>query len=71
LFGGLCNLALVLRWNTPYINDLAFVFFTNVISDTLSLAFSYLPTVVLFTKITPFSVEATVFATLTGAYNFA
>lgn len=62
---------LVLRLNVPFINDLAFVFFTNIISDTLSLAFSYLPTVVLFTKITPFSVEATVFATLTGAYNFA
>lgn len=42
-----------------------------MISDTLALAFSFLPTVVLFTKITPRYIEATVFAFLTGAFNFS
>lgn len=53
------------------ISDLFFVIVNRIVSDTLGLAFSYLPTVVLFTKITPHYVEATVFATLTGAFNFS
>lgn len=52
-------------------SDLIFVIFARIVSDTLALAFSYLPTVVLFTKITPKYIEATVFATLTGAFNFS
>ena len=53
------------------ISDIAFVISTGIVSDTMSLAFSFLPTVVLFTKITPHKVEATVFACLTGAFNFS
>jgi uncharacterized membrane protein len=53
------------------ISDLVFVIINRTVSDTLGLAFSFLPTVVLFTKITPHYVEATVFATLTGAFNFS
>ena len=72
LLGCFFNLALVLRWNLLLgISDLAFVVLTGIISDTMSLAFSFLPTVVLFTKITPHKVEATVFACLTGAFNFS
>lgn len=52
-------------------NDLAFVVITSTFSQTMSLAFSYLPIVVLFTKITPHNVEATIFALLTGGFNFA
>lgn len=63
---------LVLRINVALgINDLVFVIVNRTVSDTLGLAFSFLPTVVLFTKITPHYVEATVFATLTGAFNFS
>jgi hypothetical protein len=72
LVGALFNLALVLRLNLLIgVNDLVFVVITGVISDTMSLAFSFLPTVVLFTKITPHHIEATIFATLTGAFNFS
>lgn len=63
---------LVLRINIVLgISDIVFVIFNRIVSDTLSLAFSFLPTVVLFTKITPHYVEATVFAMLTGAFNFS
>lgn len=37
----------------------------------MSLAFSFLPVLVLFTKITPHGVEASVFAMLTGLFNFS
>ncbi len=63
---------MVLRVNVALgIDDLVFVLINRIVSDTLGLAFSFLPTVVLFTKITPHYVEATVFATLTGAFNFS
>lgn len=62
----------VLRVNVALgINDLSFVALTSVFGDTMSLAFSLLPTVVLFAKITPNHIEATVFAMLTGAFNFS
>jgi hypothetical protein len=62
---------LVLRINVMLgINDLVFVVLTGIISDTMSLAFSFLPTLVLFSKITPLHIEATVFAMLTGIFNF-
>lgn len=72
LIGAIFNLLLVLRVNVYFgIDDLVFVLFNRIISDTLALAFSFLPTVILFTKITPHHVEATIFATLTGAFNFS
>lgn len=53
------------------ISDLAFIICTSSVVDTLSLAFSQLPTLVLFAKITPHHIEATVFAVLTGVFNLA
>jgi len=71
VIGCIINLLLVLRVNIMLgISDLAFVILTGIISDTMSLAFSFLPTLVLFSKITPFHIEATVFAMLTGVFNF-
>jgi len=62
----------VLRLNLSLgIDDLAFVILTSIFSDTASLAFSLLPSVVLFAKITPVHIEATIFALLTGAFNFS
>jgi len=62
----------VLRVNVALgINDLVFVIINRLFSDTLALSFSLLPTVVIMTQITPHHVEATVFATLTGAFNFS
>jgi hypothetical protein len=42
----------------------------QMISDTFSQVFCFLPAIILFTKITPHNVEATIFATLSGAFNF-
>ena len=53
------------------IDDLYYIIFTTFFSDTVSLAFSLLPTITLFAKITPHHIEATVFAMLTGAYNLS
>ncbi len=66
------NLAFVLRLNIALgINDLVFIVFTSIVTDTLGLAFSMLPMLVLFAKITPKNIEATVFAMLTGVFNLS
>jgi hypothetical protein len=62
----------VLRLNLSVgISDLQFTVLMSVFSGTAGLAFSLLPTLILFAKITPHHIEATVFAMLTGAYNLA
>jgi len=72
-FGGqLMNLVFVLRLNQKWfgVGDVAFTMVTTAVTDTLLLAFTQLPTLVLFVKITPAHIEATVFAVLTGVFNF-
>mmetsp|Transcript_13826 Transcript_13826/g.18787 ORF Transcript_13826/g.18787 Transcript_13826/m.18787 type:complete len:166 (-) Transcript_13826:99-596(-) len=60
----------VLRLNLALgISDLVFTIFTDVIAETLGLAFTNLPSMVLFAKITPHHIEATCFAFLTGTLN--
>ena len=60
------------RVNLDYgISDGHFVIITDVVLGTLSLAYSNLPTMVLFAKITPSHIEATCFAFLTGCVNFS
>ena len=53
------------------ISDLTFVIFSSMITDTLSTAFSQMPILVLFAKITPRNIEATVFALFTGVLNLS
>ena len=53
------------------ISDLVFVIVSSIITDTLSTAFSQLPVLVLFAKITPKNIEATVFALFTGILNLS
>ena len=53
------------------ISDIVFVIVSSVITDTLSTAFSQLPVLVLFAKITPKNIEATVFALFTGVLNLS
>lgn len=66
------NLAFVLRLNLALgISDIVFIVFTSIVTDTLGLAFSMLPMLVLFAKITPKNIEATVFAMLTGVFNLS
>lgn len=70
--GSLSSLIFALRINVMIgISDLAFIIFTSAVTDTFALAFSQMPTMVLFAKITPHQVEATVFAVLTGVFNFS
>ena len=53
------------------ISDLAFVIISSMVTDTLSTAFSQMPVLVLFAKITPRNIEATVFALFTGVLNLS
>ena len=70
--GQLMNLVFILRLNQRWfgISDVVFTMVTTSVTDTLVLAFTQLPTLVLFAKITPAHIEATVFALLTGVFNF-
>jgi len=70
--GSIFSLMFVLRLNIAWgISDIAFVMFTGIITDTFALAFSVVPPLVLFAKITPSHVEATMFAFLTSIINAA
>lgn len=73
LFGGLTSLIFVLRWNEPYlgIGDTTFIICTDFVVGTLGLAYTQLPIMILFSKITPPNIEATCFAFLTGTFNFS
>jgi len=61
-----------MRWNVQFgISDLVFIIFTDVVFGCLSLALNVLPCLALFAKITPPGIEGTIFAFLTGSWNFA
>lgn len=61
-----------MRWNIHFgISDLVFIIFTDVVFGCLSLALNVLPCLALFAKITPPGIEGTIFAFLTGSWNFA
>jgi hypothetical protein len=69
-----CSISLMfaMRLNLALgISDLAFVIVTSIITDTLSTAFNQMPVLVLFAKITPKNIEATVFALFTGILNLS
>lgn len=69
--GAAFGVALALRFNIMIgISDVAFVMFTNIVTETLSMGLLLLPSLILFAKITPMYIEATVYAILTGLYNF-
>lgn len=71
-FGCVTSLIFVMRWNLIVgISDLIFIIGTSVVTDILAMAFSHMPIMVLFAKITPKHIEATVFALLTGSNNLA
>jgi hypothetical protein len=65
-------LAFILRLNVTWlgINDVTYILCTTALTDTLLLGLTQLPTLVLFAKITPNHIEATIFAVLTGMFNF-
>jgi hypothetical protein len=71
-FSQIMNLGFILRLNVQWlgVSDVTYILFTTALTDTLLLGLTQLPTLVLFAKITPNHVEATVFAVLTGVFNF-
>jgi len=72
VLGCLITLVFAMRLNLSLgISDLTFVIVSSLITDTLSTAFSQLPVLVLFAKITPKNIEATVFALFTGVLNLS
>jgi len=71
IIGSFLNYCFAMRWNLAWgISDYAFIIFTDVVFGAITTAFSTLPVMALFAKITPKRVEGTVFAFLTGTANF-
>ena len=50
-------------------SDYLFLFLTDVVFSAIALAFTTLPLMSLFAKITPKRIEGTIFAFLTGTWN--
>lgn len=72
VFSSVISMIFVLRLNLLIgIGDLAFIILTDTVTSVLGLAFTQMPIMILFAKITPKNIEATVFAFLTGTSNFA
>jgi Na+/melibiose symporter-like transporter len=70
ILGAFLNYCFAMRWNVEIgISDYAFIIFTDVVFGAITTAFSTLPIMALFAKITPRRVEGTVFAFLTGTSN--
>ncbi len=64
------SLFIAMRWTIALgINDLVFLVLTGVVTETFGLAFSQLPILILFAKLTPKHVEASFYALLTGLFN--
>merc|ERR1712070_1002606 len=72
ILGAFCDFSFAKRWNLEFeIDDMFFLFFTEVIFDCIHTLLFTLPIMALFAKITPKNIEGTTFATLTGTMNFA
>lgn len=58
------------RWNLEIgIPDMVFLFFTDVVFNTIIWILVVMPLMALFAKITPKKIEGTIFAFLTGTWN--
>ena len=71
VIGAVFSYCFAMRWNVAVgINDVVFLALSDLVLGTFGLAFSNLPMMVLFAKITPNHIEATFFAFVTGTSNF-
>ena len=71
IFANFFSYCFVMRWNLKIgISDIYFMIFDDVVLHTLMLAFTILPAMVLFAKITPRNIEGTCFAFITGTSSF-
>ena len=69
--GYFLNYVFAKRWNKDIgRDDIFFLFFTDVIVETISSMLYVLPLLALFAKITPPKIEGTIYAFLTGTLNF-
>ena len=69
--GSVFGLCLALRLNIMLgISDVIFLIFTSMVTEVLSMGLILLPALILFAKITPMYIEATVYAILSGLFNF-
>lgn len=59
----------VLRVHEGILNDYVMLIFTNLLEDLVNMRFSNLPQMVINGKVTPKSIEATVFAVFAGMSN--
>ena len=66
-------LIIILRININYLGvpDIGMIIFNSLTFDTLAICFSLLPTMILFTSLTPNAIEASMFALFTGVFNFS
>jgi hypothetical protein len=72
VFSTFIHYCFAMRFNLYFgISDIIFVIFTDVVFGCLALAMNVLPSLALFAKITPPGIEGTIFAFLTGSWNFA
>ena len=72
VFGMAIDYCFAKRYNLQIgLSDISVLFFTDVTFSTLSFTLFVLPIMALFAKITPNSIEGTIFAFLTGTKNFS
>lgn len=70
VLGAFSSYAFSMRWNLAIgLSDYMFLFLTDVVFASVQIAFSTLPLMALFAKITPKRIEGTIFAFLTGTWN--
>ena len=72
VIGEFLNFVFAKRWNLEIgIDDIVFLFFTDIVFSALKTLLYTLPIMALFAKITPKRIEGTTFAFLTGTMNLA
>ena len=72
VIGEFLNFVFAKRWNLEIgIDDIVFLFFTDIVFSALKTLLYTLPIMALFAKITPKKIEGTTFAFLTGTMNLA
>jgi len=68
--GAFLAFSFAMRWNLAWgINDIVFLFFTDIVFGAVGMAFSTMPILALFAKLTPKRVEGTMYAFFTGTSN--
>ena len=72
VFATFLTFAFAKRWNKNCnINDIVFLFFTDVVFNVIQTVLYSLPLLALFAKVCPAKIEGTIFAFLTGTMNLA